>query len=272
MTLSNNSAAAGGVDNEGTSVTIPAPLPTPSTTSTIPENYFSAEQVEAIRTQEKDKLYGRLTQEQQARKDLEDRLKVFESQQEEANRLAAEAQAQADAQRRAREEEELSAKDLIKVKEDEWKRELATVQQEMQRRLDEAENERKQAAALLEMERNFQALETYKNRRLAEEAAAMTIMPDLMDFVVGNTEDEIEASISALVQKTSAIVDSIQQNLPPTQRLRGVPTTGGAPTGPLDNYTEQQTLTVDDLKNLSMNEYAKIRERLLPAASNRTRY
>jgi hypothetical protein len=96
-------------------------------------------------------------------------------------------------------------------------------------------------------------------------------MPELLDFIRGNTEDEIESAISAVKTRTSAILENIQQAMPQQQRLRGVPATGSTPSGPLENMTEQQTYTSADIAGMSMDQYAQVRDRLLASASFRGR-
>jgi len=224
---------------------------------------FTEDEIAAARRQEKDKLYPKLTE-------LEQKLSLFE-QERLAAQQAADAAAAAEAEaRREREEAEMSAKDLLMKKEDEWKQQFNTAQSEWEQKFNALQEEAAARQALLERERAFQELESYKNRRLSEEQE--NIMPELMDMVTGNTADEIEASISAVVAKTSAIVSNIQQSLPqPQQRPRGISTVGGTPIGPLENATEQQTLTQADIANMSMQEYAQIRDRLLASASGRGR-
>lgn len=96
-------------------------------------------------------------------------------------------------------------------------------------------------------------------------------MPELLDFVRGNSEDEIESAIFAVKERTSAIMENIQQAMPQRQNLRGVPATGSTPIGPLENMTEQQTLTSADIANMTMEQYAQVRDRLLAQTSMRGR-
>jgi DNA repair exonuclease SbcCD ATPase subunit len=259
-------AALEGNSSSG-SVTIEVPTqgtPEPNT------NYFSQEQLdqarEEARKQEKDKLYSSIEKEKERVNALSSQLELFTKEKEESQRIIAEQKAAEDEARRKREEEELSARDLILRKEDEFEKKLASAQEEWNAKLERLQAERDEAASILEMEQQYQALNSYRARRLAEEQD--NIMPDLVDLVTGNSEQEIEASISALVAKTSAIMENIQQSLP-TQRVRGISPTGGAPVGPMDNTLEQRTLSLSDLKGLSMKEYETMRDRLLAQARPR---
>lgn len=260
---------AGGAGDD--TITIPAdPKPAEQAPETPPaqpaspnSRMFTEEEVEAIRRQEKDKVYGKIDKMQQ-------QLDAFNQEREAAARAAEEAAQREAEERRAREEEELSAKDLLTKKEDEFNQRLNTAQQEWEQKFMALQEESEAQKALLEKERRFQELESYKNRRLAEESE--NLMPELLDFVQGNSEEEIENAISAVAARTSAIMASMQEALPaPPERPRGVPATGSTPSGPLENSTEQQTYTVSDIANMDMTTFAANRERLLAAASNMRR-
>lgn len=224
----------------------------------VNQRMFSEHEVEAIRRQEKDKLYDKISK-------LQDQVEIFNHEREEQKRLADELAAKEADERRQREEAEMSAKDLLLKKEDEFEQRINTVQQEWEQKFTSLQQEAEAQKALLDQERRFQELESYKSRRIAEEQDS--IMPELLDFIRGNSEDEIESAISAVAARTSAIMENIQQALPQQQRLRGVPATGSTPSGPLENMTEQQTMTSADIANMTMEQYAQVRDRLLASAS-----
>ena len=238
--------------------TAPEPL-TQAASMTPGQQQFTAEEIEKARQQEKDKLYGRLEK-------LQEKVDVFSKahqEQEDADRQAAVATAEA---RRQAELEEMSAKEAIKTIEDELTAKMNNLSFTYEEKLAAVQEELRAKEALLERERQLQALESHKSRLLAEYSDR--IVPDLLDLVSGNTAEELEASISTLVAKSDAIMDNIQQTLPP-QRLRGVPVTGASTLGPAETQTEQQTYTADDISKMSNEEYAKVRDRLLNAASGR---
>jgi DNA repair exonuclease SbcCD ATPase subunit len=223
---------------------------------------FSQDEVEAIRRQEKDKLYDKISK-------LQEQVEIFNHEREDQKRLAEEVAAREAEERRLREEEEMSAKELLMKKEDEFQQRINTAQQEWEEKFNALQQESEAQKAVLEQERRFQELESYKSRRIAEEQD--NVMPELLDFIRGNTEDEIESAISAVKTRTSAILENIQQAMPQQQRLRGVPATGSTPSGPLENMTEQQTYTSADIAGMSMDQYAQVRDRLLASASLRGR-
>lgn len=231
---------------------------------------FTEDEVQKIRQQEKDKLYTRLEESQNRLKSMEEQLSLLSKEREEAIKQAEE-RARAEAELlKQRELEELSAKELLTRKEDEFNSRINQVEQEWAERFNTMEQERQAQAALLEKERALQALEAYRQRRINEEQE--NIIPELLDLVSGNSEDEIENSIAVLRARSGAIIESIQQaSQSQMPRLKGAPVTA-PPTGPLENNTEYQTMTAEDIRNMPMDQYAKMRERLLQARPVRGRF
>ena len=229
---------------------------------------FSEDDVEKIRQQEKDKLYKRLEDSDRRVKSLEDQLSTLSDESEvskaEAARLA---KAESDALRK-REEEELSAKELITKRETEFDEKLKVVETEWEGRLAKIEEERASQEAMLEKERRYRELETYLGRRMVEEEEY--IIPELRDLASGTTEEEIDNSIAILKDRSSAILESIQQSTQPSG-LRGSPVTA-PPVGPMETQTEQQTLSAEDIRNMPMEQYMQMRDRLLKARPSNSRF
>lgn len=235
------------------------------------EKVFTSEEVEKIRKQEKDKLYKKLEDSESRLKELSEQVNVLDRERDEARKRADELAQQEREILRQREEAEMSAKELLLKKEQEFNQRISQAEQEWQGRLSEIEKQRQAQEALLEKERYHQHLQTYRTRRVAEESD--NIIPELADLISGSTEEEIEASIDILRERSQAIVASIQQATQATQgRLRGAPVTA-PPVGPLDNQMEQQTLTAEDIRNMPMDKYIQMRDRLLNASrSQRGRF
>lgn len=224
---------------------------------------FTEDEVEKIRQQEKDKMYKRLEDADVRVKSMEEQMALIAAEREEARKIAEEKAAKEAELLRQREIEELSAKELLLKKEDEFNQRISMVEQEWQGRLAEIESQRQAQEALLEKERQLQELEHYRNQRLQQEQES--IIPELIDLVAGSSKEEIEQSISVLRERSSAIIESIQQATAQQQgRLRGAPVTA-PPVGPMETQTEYQQLTADDIRNMSMEQYAKMRDRLLNA-------
>lgn len=224
---------------------------------------FTEDEVENIRKQEKDKMYKRLEEADARVKAMEEQMNLIASEREQARKEAEERAAKEAELLRQREIEELSAKELLLKKEDEFNQRINSVETEWQERLANIEAQRQAQEALLEKERQMQAIEHYRNQRI--QAEQDNIIPELIDLVAGNSESEIEESISLLRERSSAIIESIQQATVQQQgRLRGVSPTA-PPVGPTETQTEYQQLSADDIRNMSMEQYAKMRERLLNA-------
>jgi hypothetical protein len=231
---------------------------------------FTEDEVESIRKQEKDKMYKRLEEADTRVKSMEEQMGVISAEREAAKKEAEARAAKESEILRQREVDELSAKELLLKREEEFNVKLQEIDGEYKRRFEEIEGQRQAQEAIIEKERRLQELSSYRNRRLQE--TQEEIIPELIDLVSGNTEDEIETSISVLRDRSNAIMESIQQATAQQQgRLRGAPVTA-PPVGPMETQTEYQTLNADDIRNMTMDQYAKMRDRLLNARPNRGRF
>lgn len=218
------------------------------------DRFFTQEQVnemiEKARAQEKDKLYPTINKadERAAAMDAElKELRKFQKAQEkiEADRLKAIEDAQ-----KAKEEAEMSAKELLDRR-----------NQEFEARLREIETQNEQRVALMEQEIKFNQLQAYIQRRVAE--TSNTIVPELVDFIQGNTPEEVEASITLLQAKSQAIADA-SRNAAVRQRatLPGVaPASGTSGITPLDQQADRQ-VSAEDIRGMSMAEFAQLRKKI----------
>lgn len=231
---------------------------------------FTEDEVENIRKQEKDKLYKKVEDADVRVKTLEEQLQII-SQEREAAVKEAEKRAKAEAKAlRDKEFEELSAKELLLKQETEFNQKLNTVENEWKARLEEIERDRQAQSALLEKERRHQELQNYIGRRMQEEQEY--IIPELLGLIGGSSEEEIELQINKYKDVSSAILENVQKATAESQsRLKGAGVTA-PPVGPMETQMEQQTLTAEDIRNMSMEQYQKMRERLLNARSSRGRY
>ena len=218
---------------------------------------FTADDLAKARAQEKQKLYPQMEkmQEELAKaKALAEELAAKELTRE-AERNAK--KAEREAKKKQEEEQELTFKELLSKKE-----------QEFQAQLEAERLEREKAFALLDRERQFQDLMSYRAQRIEQERD--TIVPQLIDLVSGNTQEEIEQSIATLKDKSAGIMQDVQQaTANAKQQMVGARVTAPA-SGPLDNDSEQQSYTPDSIRDMSLADYAKQRAKLLgTAASNR---
>jgi hypothetical protein len=243
--------------DENQVIETPAPVAEVPEMSNTPMQSFTADDLAKARAQEKQKLYPQMEkmQEELAKaKALAEDLASKEEQRE-AERNAKNAERAA--KKKQEEEQELTFKELLSKKE-----------QEFQSQLDAERLEREKAFALLDRERQFQDLMTYRAQRIEQERD--TIVPQLIDLVNGNTQEEIEQSIATLKDKSAGIMQDVQQaTANAKQSMVGARVTAPA-SGPLDNNSEQQSYTPDSIRDMSLAEYAKQRAKLLgTAASNR---
>ncbi|MEV4576036.1 hypothetical protein AB0K16_22600 [Nonomuraea jabiensis] len=220
----------------------PAPAPQPLS-QPVPQaptqdpnvRYFTADEVERFRAQERDKLYPQLQQ-------LQERVSSFEAERETARQAEQERiRAEEDAARQAR-EEEMSVRQLLEEREREWETRFAA----------------------LEKERLFNELQAYIQRRVREESDGQTIAPELLDLVNGSSPEEVEASIARLREKTSAIVSNMQaaasQMAAPPAPPRGVTPAGYAATGPMDMHSERRDVTPEEIRQMSWDDYKEFRK------------
>jgi hypothetical protein len=201
---------------------------------------YTEDDLKRVREQEKGKLYDTIEslkgEVNLLAKDREERLA-------EADRLRKEAEEEA----RKKAESEMDTRELLSLKEKEW-----TAQ------LEEVKNENARSLALVERERQYAALTEFRNRRVQEEQD--NIIPELVDLISGNTPEEIEQSITGLRDRSSKILDSASQAMQSARREM----TGTRPTLPptMENNSDQQQFSAEQIAAMSVTEYAKVRERL----------
>ena len=216
---------------------------------------YTADDIAKAREQEKAKLYPQLEK-------MKEELASLKREREEAAAREAERQARiAEEENRAaqlkkeQEENELSFKDLLKKKE-----------QEFQSQLENERLERERAIALLDQERKFQELMNYRQSRLEQERD--NIIPELIDLIEGDSADAIEQSIATLKEKSARILDSAQQAMQSARAQMAGPRVTAPAAGPLDTNSDTQSLTPDSIRDMSLADYAKQRAKLLGGAAN----
>lgn len=218
--------------------------PTVKTTKTTDSSKgYTEEDLAKVRSQEKDKLYPQI---EKLKSELEEIKQMREA---ELAAKQAEKEAQ-DAEERLRLEADLDVRELLKKKETEWSEQLERERQERER-----------AFALLEREKTFAEIQNFRQQRLEEEREA--IIPELLDLVTGNTQDEINTSIESLKDRSTRILESAQQAMQSARKEMTGSRVTAPPTGPLDINSEQRNFTADEISAMPMNEYAKYRQRLL---------
>lgn len=247
---------------DGSVITGTDPRTTPQSTFTIvnpgantstanPASVFTAEDIAKARQQEKDKLYPEL----QTMKEQLAELKKARDEKLEEERKAREA---AEAALKAQQEEEMSAKELLEAQKAEWENRFAQIQQE-----------REQERQVMEMERAFQELQTYKAQALA--ANADDIIPQLteeLNATQHTSREEIDAHIARLKATSQSIIENMQAAVQQQRAgMRGAAVTSPAPIT-TDNYSANDpALEAAANGSLKFEDYVKNRDKLLSAAS-----
>lgn len=237
------------------SITIPAPpeapTPPPRTQRGSDPQSFTQEDIDRIRQEER----ARVAAEQQRADALDAELAKYRQSDEERQKAEVKAQRDAERAQKKKEEEEMELRDLMTRRDAEW-----------EEKLNAERAEREKALAILEQERRHAHLQTYLAGRMASEAEE--IMPELRDMVSGNSEQEIDASIELAKNKSQAIMGQFNMNMQ-QQRAQGrTASVTSPPVGPPEMAGgTTRSYNADDLKALTAEEYAAIREDLHRAAS-----
>jgi membrane protein involved in colicin uptake len=219
-----------------------------STATPQAAQYFTAEQVEAVRQQEKDKLYSRIqnTDTQLAEfKSVVDQLKADKEVRDaelETQRKAAE-----DANKKAA-ESKLTAEQLVAKRETE----LASQQEKFQKDMDFK-------LAVMAKEQELSRIASYAQRRVSEEIAANNIIPELVKYINGETESDIEAAIATAKEDTAKIVQGVSQLTNPVIPGGVSPTSG--PSGPLDTLSGPRQVTPEEIAAMNQTQYRAWREK-----------
>jgi hypothetical protein len=210
---------------------------------------FSAEDIEKARNEERQKLYPQLQSVEQMKADLE----ALKAEREAEKKRLEEAEAARLQAEREAEEAKLSATALNTKRID-----------ELAQQLEAERKERGVERAVFDQERRLAALQQYAQNKLA--VAGNTIIPELWDMVTGDTEEEIDASIALLQQKTANMIGQLQETMvAQRQAMPGTMPTAPA-NGPLENQQGQQKWDEERVKALTPAQYAQHRGTLLPAA------
>lgn len=229
----------------------PAPAPVDNSPTAAEIQTLLDGERERVRKEEKDKLYPQI-------EDLKSQVQTLAQEREE--RLAAEqenAQQRAEAERLAQEAEMTALQRLEQY------------QSDQDRRFSELEAERDRERALRERESEFSRVVEYRARRMAEESSM--IAPQLLDYISGTTEEQIEQSIEMAKAKTAQILEEVSQAQLGQRRQTSPSISGVPPVDMMGGGEQQRSLSAEDIRNMDMSEYQQYRSQLLGAASDRAR-
>ena len=218
----------------------------PTVTSSEPvstQKFYTEDDLAKVRSQEKDKLYPEIER-------LKEEVSSLKKEKEERVARKAAKEAEKEAKVKEETEAEMDVRQLLKTKEQEW-----------QEQLERERQERERAFALLERERTFADLQAYRQEILEQERE--NIIPQLVDFVQGNTRDEIQASVERLKERSASILESAQSAMQASRKEMAGTRATLPPAGPLETNTESRQFTAQDIASMSVNEYAKYRDKLM---------
>jgi hypothetical protein len=221
--------------------------PTVTTTDSVKSKFYTDEDLAKVRSQEKDKLYPQI---ESLKEELNSLRKEKE---EEAARRNADAQAEAE---RAKAEalSELDSKSYADAR-----------LSELQEQLERERQERERAFALLEREKTYADLQAYRQQVIEQERE--NIIPQLVDFIQGNTREELAESVERLKERSASILESAQSAMQNARKEMKGTSISAPPAGPLETNSEQRSLTPQEIAAMSMNDYAKYRDRLMSDAA-----
>ena len=210
--------------------------------------FFTQEDIEKAREQEKSKMYKRLETMQEQVSRLESEAQQRAEAEEAKQRGIMDQQRQEEAAAKRRLEDEMSTKELLAQKEQEWQQQLLQVQGQV-----EAER------ALRERETQFAQLMEYRQQVVQQYSDR--VAPELLDLIDGESAEEIVASANDMAARTERILAQTaeamqtQRQQMPTARVT-MPTSG-------ENAGSQRNYTPEEIRNMSMSDYAKHRKSLL---------
>jgi DNA repair exonuclease SbcCD ATPase subunit len=230
------------------------PAPAPGRRTRQPSRAPTWEDVEKARQEERDKLYPRLTKVDE----MQAQLQSLTEERAAAAKAEAKRLKQIEEAEKAAEREKMTAQELIEANRAEFEAKLA-----------EQREATEKIQATYERERQFTELQNYMTARMADEAEA--IMPQLRRTVGGNTKEEIDAAIEDAKTMTAEIMGEIQGRAV-GQRAQQVGTrTTAPPVGPAESQEAFKEMTVEDINNMDMGQYAQFRDRLLKASGDLAR-
>ena len=231
---------------------------TPQTFTADDLERIRREAIEQARKEERDKLYSQRDKQKEQFDTMQAELAELRKAEQARQKEAEKARAAAEKAAQAKADAEKSAKELLEQRNQEWQQKMAEIQAANDAKLAEIAQQQQAQQAVWEKEREFTALQMYIRDAVAAEQD--NIAPELLDFITGNTREEVDASIARVKEKTAAIVEGMRQ-AQQAQRagMPGVSPSGGATAITPGLDTGQQQLSPDDIKGMSMEEFAKLR-------------
>ena len=217
------------------------------------------EAIEQARREERDKLYGQRDKQKEAFDAMQAEVAELRKAETARAKAAEKAAAEAEKAKQAKLDAEKSAKELLEQRQSEWQKQLAEVQAAQDAKMAEIAQQQELQQAMWAKEREMAALQIYLREAVAAESD--NIAPELLDFIGGNTKEEVDASIERVKEKTAAIVEGMRQAQQQQRAgMPGVSPSGGATAITPGLDTGDRQLTPDDIKGMSMQDFARLRQ------------
>lgn len=244
-------------------VPVPPPVQQPNVTTVVPAQFTQDDiyaAMEKARSEERDKLYAKISGQDQTLAEL----KAASDAREAAEKAARD---EAAAAVRAAEEERMTAAQLVERNRQDFLQQLEERDKTWTSRWEEEKNAREASEATLQKERTYNEVREYAQQQIA--ANAENIAPQLVNWIQGNTPEEIDQAVARAIQTSNEILAAVQQTqqVQPgfqVQAPQSVSTASGP--GNMDSVQQYTQLTKEQINAMSMAEYAKFRPQLLGAA------
>jgi hypothetical protein len=232
---------------------------------------FSEDDVARIRQEEKDKLYSQIARNNEELTALREQVGSLTAAEQRREAQLKEEQERLEAEARRKEEEDLDARSLVERKSQEWQQSLDQVNSQWEQKFNESEQQRLAAEALAQREREFGELRDYT--LAAVEANKENIAPQLLGWISGNSKEEVDAAIQRAIDTTNQIMEEVQQVVGQPQQqpfvvdqqpqppvLPGTRATAGPANS--DPAGQTQQLTAEQIQNMSIDQYAALRQKM----------
>lgn len=227
--------------------------------------------IEEARKQEKDKLYGKVNTLDDRNKQMAEELAALTKEREDRQAKEAKARTAAEAETKRLSEEKLSAQELVEARAREFEEKLNQERTSWEQKFSQIEQQREQEKLIAAKEREFNELATYIQSRARDCDTDASIHPSLLALINGNSKEEVEQSIELLKVKTNEIVEDFQQvTRTARSQMQGVSTAGYTNVGPESNLGSQKE-TVQDIRDMTMAEWAKNRHKFVNTGSGNGR-
>lgn len=217
--------------------------------STSDSRFYTEEDLQKAREQEKSKLYKRIDAMKETVSKLEQESRLRAEAEEARQREIQEQQKAMEAEANKRAEEEMSAKELLEKKEAEWQTKMQEIQQQV-----EAER------ALREREAEFAQLMDF--RQQLQQQYSDRVAPELLDLIQGDTPEELQKSAEDMAARSARILEQTQEAM---QNVRQQTPTARVtmPGSGTENSPSQRAFSPEEIRGMSLAEYQKHRQSLL---------